>query len=74
MWRRYNSIDVTSLSAAAAKVNTLTTLSAQAAGPKWLTPQHHTACRSGGMADARDLKSLAPKGASRFESGLRHHP
>lgn len=25
------------------------------------------------MADARDLKSLAPTGASRFESGLRHH-
>lgn len=24
------------------------------------------------MADARDLKSLAPLGASRFESGLRH--
>lgn len=24
------------------------------------------------MVDARDLKSLAPFGASRFESGLRH--
>ncbi len=26
------------------------------------------------LADARDLKSLAPKEAYRFDSGLRHHP
>src|SRR6185369_6500984 len=28
--------------------------------------------RSGGMADARDLKSRDPRGSCRFESGLRH--